>query len=139
MLVYEFMQPADQIITCKHSDTIESVVDKVLDHKISAVIVVKNENTPVGIVTRTDLTRAFRKGIALDKTVDSCMSTAHLLTINKNVPHDAAAAIFNSNKVHHVIVVEDDGKLAGIVTAWDVAREGRLDNKAWPWNRHALM
>jgi CBS domain-containing protein len=41
--------------------------------------------------------------------------------------------------VHHVIVVEDDGKLAGIVTAWDVAREGWLDNKAWPWNRHALM
>jgi CBS domain-containing protein len=54
MLVYEFMQPADQIITCKHSDTIESVVDKVLDHKISAVIVAKNENTPVGIVTNKD-------------------------------------------------------------------------------------
>ena len=138
MLVYEFMQPADQIVTCTSSDTIESVVDKVLEHHISAVIVVKGE-TPVGIVTKTDLTRAFKKGYPLDTKVENIMSTAHLLSINKNVPHDAAASIFNSNKVHHAIVVDDDGNLAGVVTAWDVAREGWLDNKAWPWNRHALM
>jgi CBS domain-containing protein len=132
------MQPVDQIVTCTTSDSIESVVDKVLNHHISAVIVVRDE-TPVGIVTKTDLTRAFRHGYALDKTVDSVMSTAHLLSINKNVPHDAAAGIFNANKVHHAIVVDDEGNLTGVVTAWDVAREGWLDNKAWPWNRHALM
>jgi len=138
MLIYEFMAPADQIITCAPSDSIESVVDKVLEHKISAVIVVE-DNKAVGIVTKTDLTRAFKKGYALDKTVDSIMTTTDLLTLNKDMPHDAATSIFNKNHVHHAIVIDDDGKLAGIVTAWDCAREGYLDNMAWPWNRHALM
>ena len=132
------MAPADQIITCAPTDTIESVVDKVLDNHISSVVVVDGHKA-VGIVTKTDLTRAYKKGYTLDKTVDSIMTTKDLLTVNKDLPADSATAIFNENKVHHAVVVDDDGNLAGIVTAWDCAREGYLDNKAWPWNRHALM
>lgn len=138
MLVYEFMAPLDQVVSCAPTDTIESVVDKILNKRISAVIVVDGDKA-VGIVTKTDLTRAFKKGYALDKTVDNIMTTTDLLTINKDLPHDAASSIFSKNKVHHAIVVDDEGKLAGVVTAWDCAREGYLDNKAWPWNRHALM
>lgn len=139
MLVYEFMAPADKIVTCTPEDTIESVVDKILEHRISAVIVVGPDNAPVGIVTKTDTTRAYCKGIDLSTKVKSIMSKSNLLTIHKDLPHDAASSIFSKNKVHHAIVVDDDGKLAGVVTAWDCAREGYLDNKAWPWNRHALM
>jgi len=139
MLVYEFMVPADKVVTCSPTDSIESVVDKILAEKISAIVVVDSDNKAVGIVTKTDITRGFKKGYPLDKTVDSIMTTTDLLSVNKNLPHDAASSIFSKNKVHHAIVVDDDGKLAGVVTAWDCAREGYLDNKAWPWNRHALM
>lgn len=138
MLVYEFMAPADKVVTSAPSDTIESCIDKILNERISAVVVV-DDTKAVGIVTKTDLTRAFQKGISLDKTVDSIMTSTNLLTIHKDLPHDAASSIFNKNHVHHAIVVDDNGKLAGVVTAWDCAREGYLDNKAWPWNRHALM
>jgi len=52
--------------------------------------------------------------------------------------HDEASKIFISNKIHHAVVVDDEGTFVGVISAWDVAREGYLDAKAWPWNRQAL-
>ena len=137
MLIYEFMAPAEEVVTCQPADSINSVLDKILHNKISSVIVVDGDKA-VGIITKTDLTRAFKKGCLLDAKVESIMTT-DLETVNKELPHDAATAIFNEHKIHHAIVVDDDGNFAGVISAWDVAREGYLDSKAWPWNRHALI
>ena len=136
MLIYECMIPADKVVTCEKSDTLGSVVDKLLDNSISALVVVDGGKA-VGIVTKTDTTRAYKKGYTLDKTVDSIMSP-NPKTVNKGMPHDEASKVFVNNKIHHAVVVDDDGNFVGVVSAWDVAREGYLDAKAWPWNRHAL-
>ena len=64
--------------------------------------------------------------------------TTDLYTVAKGLPHDKAAEVFTEEKVHHAIVTDDDGKFAGLISAWDVAKEGYLDAKAWPWNRYAL-
>jgi CBS domain-containing protein len=130
------MIPKDKIVTCTEKDTLGSVCDKLLDNHISAVVVVSGDKA-VGIVTKTDVTRAYKKGYALDKTVDSIMSTEPK-TVSRAAPHDEASKTFVNNKIHHAVVIDDDGTFVGVISAWDVAREGYLDAKAWPWNRHAL-
>lgn len=136
MLVYECMIPAASVVTAAKTDNLGSVVDKLLDNHISAVVVVDG-NKAVGIVTKTDITRAYKKGLALDATVDSVMSP-NPKSVGKGQPHDEASKVFINNKIHHAVVVDDDGNFVGVISAWDVAREGYLDAKAWPWNRHAL-
>jgi CBS domain-containing protein len=130
------MVPKEQVVSCKATDTIESVIDKFLDNKISAVIVLSGDEA-TGIITKTDITRAYKQGYPLEKSVASIM-TKDLKTTHRALPHDQAAAVFMNNKIHHAVVIDDEGKFVGLLSAWDVAREGYLDAKAWPWNRNVL-
>lgn len=136
MLVYECMIPKEQVVTCNPMDTIESVIDKFLDNKISAVIALSGEEA-TGIITKTDIAKAYKQGYPLEKSAASIM-TKDLKTTHRALPHDQASAVFMDNKVHHAVVVDDDGKFVGVLSAWDVAREGYLDARAWPWNRNVL-
>lgn len=136
MLVHEFMAPKEECVTCKASDTIETVLDKFLLEKISAVVVLIGDK-PAGIVTKTDVARAYKKGFSIEALAGAIMTT-DLYTVTKGLPRDKAAEVLIEEKVHHAIVIDEDEKFAGLISAWDVAKEGYLDAKAWPWNRHAL-
>lgn len=112
-----------------------------LESKVSAVIVVTKDDeqnmTAVGLVSKTDLLRA----IVLEKKDGaepvSKIMTNGVVSINPNAPRDEAADVIMKQKVHHLIVTGESGKLIGIVSAWDIAREVTLDGKAWPYVRHA--
>lgn len=136
MLVYEFMVPADKVIKCDASDTIDSVLDKILDNHISAVVVVEGDKA-TGMITKTDIARAYKKGYTLDKTAGSIMSS-ELKTVNRGMPRDTAAKVFAEHKIHHAIVVDNEGAFVGFISAWDCAKEGFLDQQAWPWNRRMM-
>lgn len=136
MLVYEFMVPADKVIKCDASETIESVLDKILDNHISAVVVAEGEKA-TGIITKTDIAKAYRKGYPLENTAGSIMSR-ELKIVKKSLPRDTAASVFADHKIHHAIVVDDEGTFVGFISAWDCAKEGFLDSQAWPWNRRMM-
>jgi CBS domain-containing protein len=136
MLVSEFMVPAGAAITCSPTDTIESVLNQLLENSISAVVVVDLSRIPVGIVTKTDLVQAFKDKIPIDSYVDAVMTTS-IKTVKGVASRDEAAGIFDENRIHHVIVVGEELEFAGIISSLDIARETSLDGKAWPWNRQA--
>lgn len=128
--VFGFMVSADHVVKCSPDDTVQSVANQILANKISAVIVV-NGSTPVGIITKTDLTKAYVDGVALTDKADSIM-TKDLKTVKSDLPRDDAAKIFAKDKIHHAIVVGEHGEFAGLISAWDIAKECVLDQKAWP-------
>jgi len=133
MLVRDFMIPLGKVVTCLRTDTVESVIDKLLGNKISAVVVVEEEKA-VGIVTKTDVVRAYKIGLALDSNIECLMSTK-LKTVQHNIPGDKAATIFETNTIHHAIVIGSSDEFVGLISSWDIARECVLDAKAWPWHR----
>jgi CBS domain-containing protein len=136
MLVYEFMIPADKVITCEASETIENVLDKIIDNRISAVVVAEGDKA-IGIITKTDISKAYKKGYPLEKTAGSIMSR-ELKTVKKGLPRDTAASVFSEHKIHHAIVVDDEGTFVGFISAWDCAKEGFMDTQAWPWTRRMM-
>ena len=133
MRVSGFMIPKEQVKTCAASDTIESVLDAILDNKISAVVCVE-ENKPVGIITKTDLTKAYKKQLPLDTKISDIM-VADVKAVFENQPRDKAARIFESNKIHHAVVVGENGEFSGLISSLDIANECVKDDRAWPWNR----
>lgn len=66
------MIPKEDVKTCVATDTIESVLDKLLDNKISAVVCVDGDKA-VGIITKTDIAKAYKKQMPLDTKISEIM------------------------------------------------------------------
>jgi CBS domain-containing protein len=135
MIVSGFMTPADKVATCYPSDTIVGALDLLVTKRIGTVVVLDHESlVPVGIVTKTDFANAYRRGISLDAEVKTIMGT-NLFIIQHNQSGDEAAKMCEKAKVHHLLVLDDNGWFKGVVSSWDIAAECARDARAWPWIR----
>ena len=72
----------------------------------------------VGIVTNRDL-RFERK---LDSKVEEIMTKAPLITTHQQADMDAASAILQEHKIEKLPVVDNDGKLIGLITYKDITK-----------------
>ncbi len=114
-------------------DTIRHTMDLLLEHKVGAVVVLK-DGAPLGIVTKTDLLKAYSDNLTLDHFVAEIMST-HLETCLDTMERDEAAHILERNRNHHAIVLNKEGNFRGLLSSFDIAVECAKDSRAWPWNR----
>ncbi len=130
-----------EVITVREEDTIEEVVKLVLENRISGVPVINDENEVVGIITEADLIYRekdisiptflplFEGFIFLDSIkkfedklrkkaaykVKNAMTTP-VITVNQNEDVHRIANIMLSKRVNRVPVIDDEGKLVGIIT-----------------------
>lgn len=122
-----FFIPVDYLctrapITCSPDISITAMADIMRQHNISGIVAVEG-NLPVGVVSLRDL----RNLVAADSadlaklTVRDIMRTS-LITIGR---HDYLfKAIFKmaKNSIHRLVVLNDDGTLAGVITNTDLLR-----------------
>jgi CBS domain-containing protein len=89
MRVSAFMTPKDKVYTCLESDPIAKALELILQHKISAVVVLGDaEGTkPAGVVTKTDLVNAWHKNVPLESKVSDIMAKT-LETIRASASRD---------------------------------------------------
>lgn len=134
MIVSGFMVPAEEVVKCAIWETLANVIDTINDNFISAMVVIDEADKPVGIISKTDLVSAYRKGVKLNDRVDSVM-TKDLRSVLDTDSRDAAADAFAKSKYHHAIVQNKEGEFVGLISTWDIAQECARDSKAWPWTR----
>lgn len=82
---------------------------------------VLDANHIVGIVSMTDLARAGPGLIDGSAPVDSVMTRA-IYAVRPGDPVMTAVRLMVEESIHRVVVVTDDGTLAGMITAMDVLR-----------------
>jgi CBS domain-containing protein len=136
MHVSGFMVPAEKVFTVAPTDTIRQAMDLMLEHKIGAVVVLVTGtyHVPIGIITKTDLLKAYHDNLTLDHPVKEIM-TKDLATCTETMSRDQAARILERNQNHHAIVVDKSQHFRGLVSTWDITSECAKDDRAWPWNR----
>lgn len=117
--------PLSSIITKKPifvaPDTpIRKVIETMVAGHIGSMVVADEEQRPVGIFTQSDaLKRILLPGIALDGPISDVMSSRpHALSENAHV-YDAALAMA-MHSVRHVLAVDGEGKLKGVVSERDL-------------------
>jgi IMP dehydrogenase len=102
-----------------HAEATVAEVDALCgQYRISGLPVVDAENNLVGIVTNRDM----RFVSETDKTVlrvRDIMTPAPLITAQKGVTRDEAAALLGKNKIEKLPIVDADGKLTGLITTKD--------------------
>lgn len=114
------------VVTVKKKNPVQDVINKMSMYSISC-IVVEEDNFPVGILTERDITRLFHeKGNINDLKIEEVMSHP-VKTISLNTPVYDTVRIMSHEKIRRLIIVDNEGKIAGLITQYDITK--RLEGK----------
>ncbi len=116
-----------EVVTLAASTSVDDAVRSLMFHQISGAPVM-DHGTIVGVVSKTDLLDPrHRAGPDAPRTVSDVM-TRVVRAVRPGDPAMAAVRLMVSEQVHRAVVVNDKGKLVGIVSPMDVLRSlGRGD------------
>jgi CBS domain-containing protein len=105
------------VTTCKSDERLPDVAKLMLDHWIGSVIVVNDQQEPIGIITDGILFKLIAKGrnpsilLARDVMVKK-VHTVHQDTFVSDISDDQ----FLKSKVNRLVVINDEGKLVGVLS-----------------------
>lgn len=153
-----FMTPADRAVTADPNDTIRTVMDAMLGHRVGAVVVVvrehpsqpssdvrgKSPNTATtttracGIITKSDVLEAYHCfDVGIDRPCLEIMTNRKLGTCTPEMSLDRAAQVLAKNRNHHAIVVDaKDKHFVGVLSTWDITVEYAKQDHSPP---HGLL
>lgn len=89
--------------------------------RISGAPVIDADGNLVGIISMEDLINGLRQG-DLDAPVSAYMSSSHLITVKGSDPVVEALKQFVGTKVGRLPVVNEQGKMIGLLTKGDITR-----------------
>src|SRR5512136_61511 len=104
-------------ISIEPSRKLYEVMEIMSKYRISGVPVVKNGKL-VGIITNRDL----RFETNLDQTVEAVMTKENLATARPGITLEESKAILHERRIEKLLVVDDEGKLLGLITIKDIEK-----------------
>lgn len=107
------------VVTVRPELPVDRLLELVIESRLGCVPVVGDHGRPVGMITRVDVVaqctgREPRPLLA----GELMLPLAITLGVRATVAH--AAALMASEGVHHVPIVDDSGRLIGLVSTFDV-------------------
>ncbi|MFN3535581.1 MAG: IMP dehydrogenase, partial [Desulfatiglandales bacterium] len=110
-------------ITVEPQQKIREVLQIMEKYKISGVPVVK-EGSLVGIITNRDL----RFETNLDQEVGNVMTKDNLVTAKEGITLEESKAILHAHRIEKLLVVDDQGRLKGLITIKDIEKIKKYPN-----------
>lgn len=105
-------------VTCRPSDTLRDVDALMAKYRISGVPVVDVEHRLVGIITNRDM--RFEEN--LSRPVHEVMTRDRLITAAPGTTLEVAKRILAKFKIEKVPLVDQEGKLSGLITLKDIEK-----------------
>jgi CBS domain-containing protein len=135
MRLKDFMIPLASLVYLSEEATVDEVSQYILNAHVGSVVIVKKNSgtkpTAIGMVTKTDLLRAYSSGrteVGKAKIVDFVQKS--LVMVNQEESRDKVAEYMVKHGFHHVLVGNDAKEIVGIVSSMDLAREFVEDSKS---------
>ncbi len=111
-------------ITLSQTATVGDALAMMSENKIGGIPVVDDQGILVGIVTNRDL--RFEKEMA--KPIDQVMTKEHIVTTDKPKDLKAAESILQEKKIEKLPVVDETGRLMGLITYKDILKLKQFPN-----------
>lgn len=139
MLVKDFMTPLPHVIMVRPHASLEVALNLMVDNpECNAIAVVEEEAIPVGIIAKTDLMKAYERGLDAKTHKISEVMGSKIETVLDTSTRDVAAKHFEVTHHKNAFVMDKNHKFVGMVSALEVCFEVAHDSDAWPWNREGL-
>ncbi|RMA97951.1 IMP dehydrogenase [Hydrogenothermus marinus] len=113
-------------ITIKPTQTVKDALEIMATYKISGVPVVDENNKLIGILTNRDLRFLHKRDYS--KPVEQFMTKAPLVTAREGITLDEAVEILQKHKVEKLPVVDEEGRLKGLITIKDIVKRKQYPN-----------
>lgn len=118
---------------CTRNSTLQHVAGMMIDNDCGEIPVVDDHESrrPVGVITDRDITiRAVAKGVdPAQSSVDTYM-TSPCVTVRPDETLSRCCDVMEQHQIRRVLVVDEHGRLCGIVSLADVARHAARDATA---------
>lgn len=123
--VSEIMSPKKLVVTnIKRNPSALDITKVMIKNRVGSVVLVDGNGKPVGIVTERDLLKKVSASNKLAKSIAAKkIMSSPVITVKAFDSIETAAAVMAKNKVKRLVVLEDDGSLAGVLSATDIARK----------------
>lgn len=105
-------------VTIHKGRRVIDALNMMAEYHIGGIPVVDDDNNLVGIVTNRDL--RFEK--KMDKLIDDVMTKENLVVTHQQTDLMAAAQILQEHKIEKLPVVDNKGKLIGLITYKDITK-----------------
>ncbi len=126
-VVSEIMPQKKVVITVDINDNPSAldVAKLMAKHRIGSIAVTEGNNkNPVGLVTERDI---IKKVTAQNKSADQIavrhIMSSPLITVQSIDSIDTAAETMAENRIKRLVVLEQDGSMAGILSVSDIAKK----------------
>ena len=125
--------------TVAESASIQDTARIMNDKKVSSLVIVDEDNNPVGLVTERDLVRKVCiNDLPTNRVTNKEIMSSPLITIDSESSATTATDLMLKNNVRHLLVIDNESKDSnrpiGIITPLDVVKyeeytrdEGRKD------------
>jgi CBS domain-containing protein len=117
-------------IRLKRSASLQEAARLMRDHHVGAVLVTEDGETdqPAGIVTDRDIAiHAAAEGRSLTGCAVEDVMTPGVITVPKNARVSEALELMRENGVRRLVVVNDSGGLAGVISLDDIIEAMSVD------------
>lgn len=118
---------------CTPETPIREVAQMMSRNDCGEIPVVESEHnaTPVGVVTDRDITvRIVAEGRDMASARASDAMSSPVTTVRESASIQDVCALMEREQIRRMVVVDDAGKISGIVAQADIARSGRDEETA---------
>lgn len=108
------------IYSCYHNTPLLEAARKMVTEDISSLVVLDNEGFLTGIITRTDLVRAYLKDDSWEDLPVSDYMSSEVVTVDPKATLMEVASLLQEKHIHRVVVVRvEDGKQRAVAVVSD--------------------
>lgn len=113
------------VITCWADEPVADVARRLREYAINAIFVLDQSGRAEGVISQTDLARAYVDGGWENHTAEEIM-TPEVVTIGGDIPLNVAVQIMLDKRIHRLLIVQGGltpNRPVGVLSLSDVVRE----------------
>jgi CBS domain-containing protein len=96
------------------------LVRLIAENRVSTIPIVDQRGIPIGIVSESDLLLEGKGLVAPKDNVASKLMTSPVITVLAGASRSQAASLMRERDVRRLVVIDEQGRIAGIVSRGDL-------------------
>ena len=113
------------VVTSGPDNDLSEIASEMQRHKIGSVAILEKGKL-IGIITERDFVRIVEQvGLLLNRNLAKHHMTKPVFTVQSDVPVTEITRLMKEKQVRHLIVVDKNGKMVGVISSRDLVNVAR--------------
>ncbi|MDQ3837742.1 MAG: CBS domain-containing protein [Thermoproteota archaeon] len=111
------------IVAAKDNATVIEIATRLVLGAFNGVPIINDNGSVIGIITAIDILRELRNGKSIDSILVRDLMTPNPSVVTQDTAVEKVIDIMDKKGIEMIPVVEEDGRLIGVISRSDILRE----------------